>query len=113
MRLTKLCRTDIRYIDLMNSEALNLLGIKLETRDVYAIEYVEELLENYRNATGLDTLKFVSEIGHRKGFNQKQYQELQGYLERLKKYARQIEICGEERNSYSKTVTAECVKKSL
>lgn len=90
-------------IDLMNSEVLNLLGIKLETRDVYAIEYVEGLLENYRNATGLDTSKFVSGIGHRKGIYQKQYQELQGYLERLKKYARHIEICGEERNSYSKT----------
>ena len=34
---------------------------------------------------------------------QKQYQELQGYLKRLKKYARHIEICGDERNSYSKT----------
>ena len=28
---------------------------------------------------------------------------MQGYLERLKKYATHIEICGETRNSYSKT----------
>ena len=29
--------------------------------------------------------------------------KLQGYLERLKTYAHHIEICGDERNSYSKT----------
>lgn len=38
-----------------------------------------------------------------KSIQQKQYQELQGYLERLKTYAHHIEVCGEERNSYSKT----------
>lgn len=32
-----------------------------------------------------------------------QYQELQGYLERLKTYAHHIEVCEEKRNSYSKT----------
>ena len=30
-------------------------------------------------------------------------QQMQGYLERLKNYAAHIEICGESRNSYSKT----------
>lgn len=34
---------------------------------------------------------------------QKQYETLYGYCERLKNYARHIEICGESRNSYSKT----------
>lgn len=34
---------------------------------------------------------------------QKQYETLSGYCERLKNYARHIEICGESRNSYSKT----------
>ena len=37
------------------------------------------------------------------GYHQKQYQEMEGYLERLKTYARHIEICGESRNSYAKT----------
>ena len=38
-----------------------------------------------------------------KSLYQKQYETLSGYCERLKNYARHIEICGESRNSYSKT----------
>ena len=90
-------------IDAMNSEVLNFQEIRLEKRENYAIDYVETLLENYRKVTGLDCSKFVSGIGHRKSLHQKQYQELQGYLERLKAYAKHIEICGESRNSYAKT----------
>lgn len=41
--------------------------------------------------------------GRRKSLYQKQYETLSGYCERLKNYARHIEICGESRNSYSKT----------
>lgn len=90
-------------IDSMNEEVLGLLGIKLEKREEYAIEYIEEMLVAYASATDLDFTKFVSGIGHRKSIHQKQYQEMLGYLERLKTYASHIEICGESRNSYSKT----------
>ena len=90
-------------IDSMNTSVLNYLGIKLEKRNEYAIDYVTELLESYKSATALDRTKFVSGIGHRKSMEQRQYQEMQGYLERLKSYAKHIEVCGEKRNSYSKT----------
>ena len=90
-------------IDAMNQEVLGYLGLKLEKREEYAIDYVSELLEMYKKGTGLDENLFVSRCGHRKSIQQKQYQELQGYLNRLKAYARHIEICGDERNSYSKT----------
>ena len=90
-------------LDAMNREALGYLNLKLEKGEEYAIDYVSELLEMYRKGTGLDESIFVSGCGHRKSIYQKQYQELQGYLERLKTYAHHIEICGEERNSYSKT----------
>ena len=90
-------------IDSMNEKVLGFLGIKLEKREEYAIEYIEEMLVSYATATTLDVSKFVSGIGHRKSLCQKQYQEMQGYLERLKNYASHIEICGESRNSYSKT----------
>ena len=90
-------------IDAMNQEVLGYLELKLEKREAYAIEYVSELLEMYKRGTGLDENLFVSGCGHRKNIQQKQYQELQGYLKRLKTYARHIEICGDERNSYSKT----------
>lgn len=90
-------------IDRMNGEVLHLLGVRLEKREEYAVEYMQEMLSAYQSATGLDVTKFVSGIGHRKGIHQKQYEELHGYGERLKTYARHIEICGESRNSYSKT----------
>ena len=90
-------------IDAMNQEVLGYLGVKLEKREEYAIDYVFELLSMYKEATGLDEDAFVSGCGHRKSIQQKQYQELQGYLKRLKTYAHHIEICGEGRNSYSKT----------
>ncbi|MGI6500706.1 MAG: transposase [Anaerostipes sp.] len=90
-------------IDAMNQEVLGYFGVKLEKRDEYAIEYVTELLAMYKNVTNLNEVTFVSGRGHRKGIQQKQYQELEGYLERLKTYAQHIEICGDKRNSYSKT----------
>lgn len=90
-------------IECMNSEVLGYLGIKLETREEYAIDYVETLLQQYSRATSLDMTSFVSGRGHRKTIHQRQYQELEGYLERLKTYAKHIEICGESRNSYAKT----------
>ena len=34
------------FID-MNAEVLNLLGVKFETREEYAIEYLEVLLDKY------------------------------------------------------------------
>lgn len=90
-------------IDDMNNQLLRFLGVKLEKRNEYAIEYVEELLTLYKNATSLDLSTFVSGKGHKKSVSQRQYQELEGYLQRLKKYAVQIETCGNDRNSYSKT----------
>ena len=90
-------------IECMNSEVLGYLGVKLETRDEYAIDYVETLLQQYCRVTSLDKNSFVSGRGHRKTIHQRQYQELEGYLERLKTYAKHIEICGESRNSYAKT----------
>lgn len=90
-------------IDSMNQQVLGYLGVKLEQRKEYAIDYVSQMLDIYKKVTRLDESSFVSGRGHRKSIYQKQYEELQGYLKRLKNYARHIEICGEERNSYSKT----------
>lgn len=92
-----------QLIEDMNSRVLCYQGIKLETRQEYAVEYVESLLMNYQKALDLDTTQFVSGKGHRKTLEQKQYQEMEEYLERLKAYSEHIQICGEQRNSYSKT----------
>ena len=92
-----------KLIDRMNTNALGYLGLMFEKREEYVVEYVEELLLQYRNAFQLDITQFVTGRGHRKSIHQKQYQELEGYLKRLKTYAKHIEICGESRNSYAKT----------
>ena len=90
-------------IDAMNTDVLGYLGVKFEKRDDYAIEYVEELLKKYCLVTNLDMCSFVTGRGHRKTLQQRQYQEMEGYLEKFKTYAKHIEICGESRNSYAKT----------
>ena len=90
-------------IDRINNDVLGYQGISFEKREIYAVDYVETLLLQYRQLTGLDVSRFVTGRGHRKTFHQRQYQELEGYLERLKAYANHIEICGEDRNSYAKT----------
>lgn len=51
----------------------------------------------------LNPSTFISGRGHRKTLPQKQYQELEGYLETLKVHAEHIGICGESRNSYAQT----------
>ena len=90
-------------INEMNEQVLNLFGVKFETRDEYAVEYIEDMLEKYINITALDTTSFVSGKGCRKSLYQKQYQKMLEYMERLKAYANHIEICGDSRNSYAKT----------
>lgn len=87
----------------MNEKALNQLGISIETRTEYAIEYLEGILKQYESAVGLDPDTFVHGKGKHKSLYQNQYEELNGYIQRLKRYAKHIEICGEKRNSYSKT----------
>ena len=90
-------------IEEMNSGVLCTFGVKIEQRDEYAIEYLEEIIEKYAQLTTLDFDTFVYGKGHRKTIYQRQYEKLNDYKERLKTYAKHIEVCGNERNSYSKT----------
>ena len=87
----------------INEEVLFYYDLKIEPREEYTIEYVEGIMKRFLEATGIDKGNFVKGQGHRKSIEQKQYQKLEEYLNRLKKYAKHIEICGENRNSYSKT----------
>ena len=100
---TKVFEKISSLIDAMNTEVLGYLGVKFEKREIYEIAYIETLLQQYVEITGIDMSSFVSGKGHRKTLHQRQYQELEDYLKRLKSYANHIEICGEHRNSYAKT----------
>lgn len=87
----------------INTTVLHSYGLKIETRDEYAIEYLEDVLEKYAKLTSIDFNSFVYGKGHRKTIHQRQYEKLEEYKDRLKAYANHIDICGETRNSYSKT----------
>ena len=90
-------------LEKMNREVLFYHGFEIGLREEYAIEYLESALEEYRKAVGINPESFVSGRGHHKSTEQKDYEKLAEYIARLKKYADRIEICGENRNSYSKT----------
>ncbi len=79
------------------------LGISFEEREEYAIEYVEQILAEYAKLNAVDLSSFVAGRGRHKTPQQRIYQQIEGFVERLKRYSKSIEICGEVRNSYSKT----------
>ena len=85
------------------NELISGLGIVFGTRTEYAIEYLEELLDKYVSLIKIDPDKIIRGKGHHKSVEQKYYDNLVEYIDRLKKYSRHIKICGNGRNSYSKT----------
>ena len=84
-------------IDIINVEDLELMNVKIEKRSEYTIEYLEQILEKYRKICCIDVEKFVHGKGVRKTNYQRKYEKLSKYIEKLKKYAKHIEICGEKR----------------
>src|SRR5699024_10895842 len=90
-------------LNIINEEDLSYFGVKFETRTEYAIEYIEDIINKYKELLNIDVSNFVSGKGHRKTKHQKRYQELKNYLNKIKSYAKHIEICGEKRGSSSKT----------
>lgn len=86
----------------INNGILSFFNVKIETRAEYAVEYLEEVIRRFSSITGTEST-YTRGRGHHKTNEQRQYDKLCEYLERLKKYAKHIETCGESRNSYSKT----------
>lgn len=91
-----------RLLDEIN-DTIASIGVKFGTRTECAIEYMEQVIEQYVKLMDLQPGTIVSGRGHRKSAKQKNYEKLLEYTEKLKKYAQHIRICGEDRNSYSKT----------
>lgn len=90
-------------LEKINNEVIFNHGMKFDTREEYAIEYLESIQKRYMELVGVNTDSFVKGRGHKKKTEQKDYELLDEYIERLKKYADHIKICGNDRNSYSKT----------
>lgn len=84
------------------NEELEYSGLQMNVNSEYVPEYLREAAERYSEYFELDKSKFVNGRGHRKTNQQRQYEKLIQYSKKLEEYAEKIQICGEERNSYSK-----------
>ena len=82
---------------------LSCSGVKTEINSEYAPEYLELLLDKLHVIWNLDEERFVHGRGHHKSPEQRNYEKLKVYLNKLKEYGKKLRICGENRNSYSKT----------
>lgn len=85
------------------NESTACMGVKFGTRTEYAIEYIEQITEQYAHLFNLHPETVVRGRGHHKSAEQRIYDKLVEYTEKLKKYAHHIKVCGEDRNSYSKS----------
>ena len=80
-------------------------GVKFDIRNEYAIEYLEQVTSQYAKLMDLHPETVVKGRGHHKSQEQRYYDKLVEYTDKLKKYAEHINTCGDSRNSYSKTDT--------
>lgn len=64
---------------------------------------MKEIIQKYKEIFDIDENNFVHGKEVRKTKYQRNFEVLVVYKEILKKYAKHIEICGENRGSYSKT----------
>ena len=85
------------------NESIACMGVKIGIRTEYAIEYIEQITKQYASLFNLCPEVLVRGRGHHKSAEQRIYDKLVEYTEKLKKYANHIKICGEGRNSYSKS----------
>jgi len=86
----------------MNEEAI-LEGFQYSINETYEIDELEKILTDYKAKHNIDIKKIVYGTGTRKTIFQRTYEELSGYIRRLKDYSMKIKTCGEHRNSFSKT----------
>ena len=86
----------------MNKE-LSYEGLIIQTNTEYAPEYLDEVLTSYKLICGIKEEEFIHGRGHRKTPEQRYFEKLTEYRNKLGEYVEKLAICGEDRNSYSKT----------
>ena len=77
-------------------------GIRLIYGDEIQLRHLKRLRKMLKKLQDEEGIAFTHGIGRRKPPLQKAIEELDGYLDRFKKYIHQLHLCG-ERNSFSKT----------
>ena len=85
------------------NDTLAYTGLKIETNTEYTPDGLEAVLNRYAFICHVDEKDFVFGRGHRKSQEQRYYEKLKEYTEKLREYVVKIQICGPDRNSYSKT----------
>ena len=78
-------------------------GVQITTNTEYVPDYLNEIVEQLVLLWDLDTSTFVYGSGKRKSKEQRHYEHLTTFCQKLQEYIQKIEICGPNRNSYSKT----------
>ena len=86
-----------------NETVLQYLGLKLGVREEYTVEYLAQMQEEFLTVTGMSQEQFVHGSGRRKTVVQRLYERIDDSRKKLKGYREKVEICGEKRNSFSKT----------
>lgn len=82
---------------------LQFTDYKITTNVEYHPDKLDEILIRLKSIFNINEASFVKGRGHRKSLEQKYYELLKQYTAKLKEYVEKIEICGPNRNSYSKT----------
>ncbi|MCC0630616.1 MULTISPECIES: hypothetical protein [unclassified Clostridioides] len=77
-------------------------GIKIIYKDEIKIYRLKKLLKKLKKISKESNITFVHRKGKKKTMIQKSIEQLNNYIDRLKKYTKDLHIIG-ERNSYSKT----------
>lgn len=91
-----------KLFEKMNAElAYNGLSIQINTE--YTPEYLEEIMSSYKTLCKIDESSFVHGKGHRKTPEQRNCERLAKYRNKLSEYVEKLSVCGEDRNSFSKT----------
>ena len=85
------------------NEGLVFSGIRISTNTEYVPDYLTEVAEKYAQLWQIDESSFVHGKGKHKTVQQRQYELLLKYRDKLEEYIEKIDICGSDRNSYSKT----------
>lgn len=84
------------------AECEQFYGIRIVHGDTVKMKHVKRLRRKLYALKKEEGIEFVHGTGKRKSPLQKNIETLEGYLERLKGYAKKLYICG-TRNSFSKT----------
>jgi transposase len=89
-------------LDEINDELAG-FGIKIETNTEYVPDYLDEIIDRYTKIQNIDENNFVHGRGHHKTPQQRHFECLQEYKNKLSEYVEKLDTCGDGRNSYSKT----------